>query len=161
MRTHVRQRNAGSLPIGTAKRTPLASEGSGVRALLWLLPVNTTAAHFASEDHKPSSPARTHQLWVSSFFPPSCCCQGDSIMLGRTTSSCPVRAHRAHQRGVDDQLHSSKQGKPISHDFKSSAVKGLLWNGQVQITDHDIRSDPRARLTTDLRSCQLHCEPTS
>ena len=133
-----------SLPKDRGFRTSLGwcKQTQETRSLAW-----PAAANFASEDHKPSSGARTHQFWAGSFF---------RRLAGCTTPSCNVRAHRADQGGVDGQLHSSKQGKPISHDFKSSAIKGLLWRGQVQITDHDIRSDPRARLAS-----QLHCEPTS
>ena len=65
-------------------------------------------------------------------------------MLGRTTSSCPVRAHWAHQR-VDGQLHSSKQGKPISHDFKSSAVKGLMAKSRSRTTTFVVTLAPASR----------------
>ena len=141
-------------------KKPSCTRKNGTRGFGPCLASKRKKLKVSPDPRPPTSPARTTSRALERRPISSCCCQGHSTKLGRTMSSCP----RPRAPGSPTWCQwpvASKQGKPISHDFKSSAVNGLLWNDQIQITDHDIRSDPRARLATNLRSCQLHCEPTS
>ena len=126
-RTRVRQHNSGSLPIGTAKRTPLPSKGSGVRALPCLLP--TSARNSKSRltsgrqlrQRGPQAELSSGPTNSGQVRSPSCGSQGHSIMLGRSTPSCPVRAGLTKVVSMANCTPPNRRSPSATTSIKSSA----------------------------------------
>ena len=112
-----------------------------------------------SHDHLPPTSARGRQASLSrsstefrvrSRLPFSCFHQSDSISACCVASCAPVTSECGHQRRVDRELGSSKEGQPVSHNLQPAAV-GHVKDG-VQVSHEDVRRDPRASLATYPRS---------
>ena len=64
--------------------------------------------------------------------------------------SGPVTVQSTDHCGVDCQLSSAKQGKPIRHDLQAPAIC-LTSQPKIQLSEENIRGDSAARLKANSR----------
>ena len=117
------------------------------------------ASHFQDNHHWTGSSVDSHKLWVRACLPLSCCFQSHSINIRSTSPRGPTSPECTHQRRVQRELCSSKQGKAIRHNFETSSIRALQML-QIKITDHDVGRDSAPCLSANPRQHALQSKPS-
>ena len=116
------------------------------------------ATHFSSKNDKARPGTGANKFRISTFFPASSGVQRNTVDVGCTWASSTITMERAHQCGVDGELHAPKQWEALGNHFQPSAIE-CLWCQHVQIANHDVRGHTGATFTANSGHCILHNKP--
>ena len=72
----------------------------------------------------------------------------------------PLRPCSEVERGVNCQLSAMEQREAIHDDFNATLIK-LLWEGNVEVSNQNVRGNSSTSLTADSGCCALKCEASS
>ena len=131
---HVQQHMPRVLPTGAAKQVQLACGRWRVQNRALALARSRTNVHVSPDHLPPTSPAKTtnsgpgagsDEFRISAFFPTPSDLQRHAVDVGAWVSSA-VTVERAHQCGIDGELHAPKQWETFGDNFQPSAIE-CLW----------------------------------
>ena len=119
--------------------------------------VRPTASHLGGQHHQPRATLSPREFRVRALLASAGFGEGCPVYASTLRARSTVCLHRRNQRGIDGQLGSAEQRKPVRNDLQTTGV--MVSNGKVQIPDEEIGGDPSSGFTTNLSGSTLQGEP--
>ena len=110
--------------------------------------VRPTPADFDSQDDKPRSATRAHQIGVTVLLRSPSSGKSDPIFVRSSSSNGAITMEGADECCVHRQLGASEQRQPIDDNFQSPAIPAM-WFVEIQIVHESVGCDTASCLTTD------------
>ena len=114
---------------------------------------------FDGQDDQTGPTPRTRQLWIAAFLSSSSSPKNHTVPVGCTVMRGAIAMHRTHQCGVDGQLTTPEQGKPVHNHFQTAAVGGQ--HRKVHISHQTVRPNTSSCLPANASSSTFESEPPS